>query len=407
MSVRPWLVALIVVLAAVSMYAAAASADSLSDLLPNLFGKGGITLNPTSPGGIFHLPHFTVGSEQQLTVLNDSLRGQLATVPLPSPASGFTFQFDPSLGTFVRSTESFGPIYAQRADTLGRGKLSFGFSYSRYTFDSLDGKNLDDGELVLTFKHQEIPGNNAFERDIIRGQVFAKVDSDVFVLSGTYGILDNLDVSLALPIIHNQVRIKGVATIIPDPGTAPGTHQFSNGSNTLVTHASGEATNVGDMLVRGKYNFYRSGPLALAAALDIRLPTGSTEDLTGVGTTRVGPTFIASASFNRFSPHVNVGVLLGDTSKIENEFFYNVGFDWGVIGPLTLNFDILGRRIIDNERIKAGTTQTADDNIVDAAMGFKFNPWRNTLLFFNMLVPLNRTGLRDNFTPVFGVEVTF
>lgn len=385
-----------------------ANADSLKDLLPNLFGKDGIILDPTSPGGVFHVPHFRVESAQQLNVLNDSLRGQLANLPLPSPAGGFTFQFDPALGTFVRSTESFGPIYAQRAETLGRGKLSLGFTYARHTFDTLDGKDLEDGEVTLTFKHEDCcAGDLDFERDIISTRIFAEVTSDVFVLSATYGVLDNLDVAIALPIIRNEIRLKGVATVIPHPGTPAGTHQFMNGSDTLVVRDSDEATNVGDMLLRGKYSFYRTAPVGLAAALDVRLPTGSTDDLTGLGTVRVSPTLIASGRFHSFAPHVNVGVRLGNTSRIENEFFYNVGFDWGVIRPLTLTFDILGRRIIDNERLKAGSDKIAGSNIVDAAVGFKVNPWRNTLLLFNVLIPLNDTGLRDNVTPLFGVEVTF
>lgn len=390
-----------------------ANADPLKDLLPNLFGKNGITLDPTSPGGVFHVPHFVVESAQQLDVLNDSLRGQLANLPLPSPAGGFTFQFDPALGTFVRSTESFGPIYAQRAETLGRGKVSLGFTYSRHTFDTLDGKDLEDGELKLTFKHEDCcaqppsPGNPVFERDIILAQIFAEVTSDVFVVSATYGVLDNLDVSIAVPIIRNEIRLKGVATVIEEPGTPPGTHRFANGSTMLTVRDSGEATNVGDILVRGKYNFYRTTPVGLAAALDVRLPTGSTDDLTGLGTLRVSPALIASAKFNRFAPHVNIGMHIGNTSRIENEFFYNVGFDWGVIRPLTLTFDVLGRRILDNERQKAGSDKTADSNIVDAAVGFKVNPWRNALLLFNVLIPLNDTGLRDNVTPLIGLEVTF
>ena len=36
--------------------------------------------------------------------MNVALTSQLATVPLPSPASGFTYHFDPATGTFVRST---------------------------------------------------------------------------------------------------------------------------------------------------------------------------------------------------------------------------------------------------------------------------------------------------------------
>ena len=39
------------------------------------------------------------------------------SVPLPSPGGGFTYQFDSSLGVFQRTTQSFGPILADRAET--------------------------------------------------------------------------------------------------------------------------------------------------------------------------------------------------------------------------------------------------------------------------------------------------
>src|SRR4029450_1913551 len=65
------------------------SSGGLSGVIPNLFGRGGVLLLPTaSVGGDTHQPHFSASSEQQLTVINDSLRGQLSTLPLPSPASG-------------------------------------------------------------------------------------------------------------------------------------------------------------------------------------------------------------------------------------------------------------------------------------------------------------------------------
>ena len=34
----------------------------------------------------------------------------MTSLPLPSPASGFTYRFDDATGTFIRSTRSFGPI---------------------------------------------------------------------------------------------------------------------------------------------------------------------------------------------------------------------------------------------------------------------------------------------------------
>ncbi len=405
-------------LSAVIFGASTARAESLSDLVPNLFGKGGILLAPP-PAGFSHAAHFTAASEAQLTVVNDSLRGQLSNIPLPSPASGFTFTFDPTLGAFTRSTESFGPIYSQRADTIGKGKLTIGFSYSRFTFDELDGKDLSNGELQVTFVHEPLGAESGrppffFEADTITAQIKAQITSDVMVASATFGLLDNLDLSIAIPIIHTEMRVTGIATINHIGTTeAQRIHVFPNGSDTQVFRASDESTGIGDIVLRGKWNFLKTDPYLLAAGLDLRLPSGSVDNLRGVGTPVVSPVFIASLRpFYSLSPHANLGFhLSGDTSKTDHEFFYNVGFDWAVFKPVTFIFDILGRRIIDNHRLEAGQepggTRIASNDILDASIGVKVNVWKNVLGVASVLLPLNSTGLRDKATPLVGLEASF
>jgi hypothetical protein len=410
----------------VVLAASTVSAEPLADLLPNLFGKGGILLQPTPPAfPIQHQPHFSASSEAQLNVVNDSLRAQLSTIPLPSPAGGQTFRFDPALGSFTRSSDDFGPIYSQRADTTGKGKITLGFAYQFSNPNKLDGKNLSNGDLTVTFLHQPTGeelgiGRQAFENDTITAQIKATIHQDVFLLSGTYGLFDNLDLSLSLPIINTQIWLTGIATI-NHIGTQnnPQIHKFSNQSDTLTVHASDESWGPGDLVLRAKYNFLRTDPVLLAAGLDLRLPSGSVDELRGVGTPIVSPVFIAStrplstfSPLGGIAPHINVGFhFSGDTSKVEHEFFYNVGFDWALFKPLTFVFDVLGRQILDNNRIEAGQgpggTQTAGSTLIDASIGFKFNVWKNVLGVANVLIPLNSTGLRSSVTPMFGIEATF
>ena len=396
------------------------SNKGLSSLLPNLFGEGGILLAPPLIG-FSHEAHFTAASEAQLTVLNDSLRATLTNIPLPSPAAGFTFSFDPTVGALVRSNENFGPIYSQRADTTGRGKITLGFSYSRFTFDKLDGKNLDNGELEVTFLHDPTGAEAGlppffFEADTIKAKIFADITSDVFVFSATYGILENLDVSIAIPLIYTNIKLKGVATVIKT-GTAPvnpNIHRFQNGSDTLTVRSEDDDFGIGDIVLRAKWNFLKTESILLATGLDLRLPSGSVDNLRGVGTPVVSPVLIASTRpMLGFSPHASIGFhFSGDTSKIEHEFYWNVGFDWSIIRPVTFVFDILGRRVIDNQRIEAGQepggTRISGSTLVDASIGIKVNVWKNILGVANVLVPLNtNTGLRDKATPMIGIEATF
>src|SRR2546430_2288594 len=87
-------------------------------VLPNLFGSGGLSLQPNP--AFSHYAHY-VGSAQ--TTLNrtvsSAIATQLAILPIISPASGFTYKYDAAAGAFVRSSTSFGPIYTERAETIG------------------------------------------------------------------------------------------------------------------------------------------------------------------------------------------------------------------------------------------------------------------------------------------------
>src|SRR4029453_3718217 len=65
--------------------------------------------------------------------------GPLPARPRASPGGGFTCRFDATTGTFIRTSQSFGPILTDRAETIGRGKFSFGYNYQFFSFDQLEG----------------------------------------------------------------------------------------------------------------------------------------------------------------------------------------------------------------------------------------------------------------------------
>ena len=60
------------------------------------------------------------------------------------------------------------------------------------------------------------------------------------------------------------------------------------------------------ILLRAKYNFTRTTTSALAAAIDLRLPTGDKDELLGTGATQAHTFFIYSGEYGIFSPHVNI-----------------------------------------------------------------------------------------------------
>src|SRR6185503_18475983 len=113
---------------------------SLATLFEDIYGPNGLVLSSDDVqlDGSNHAAHFNSAFQSEFRLVNIALTSQLAAIPLPSPASGFTYRFDPATGTFVRSTRSFGPILTERGETIGRGRLAFGFSYQFLSFDHLD-----------------------------------------------------------------------------------------------------------------------------------------------------------------------------------------------------------------------------------------------------------------------------
>ena len=107
-----------------------------------------------------HAAHFKPSPEQLQTPeqFNQQMVTLLATFPFGSSSGGFTYTFDPSLGTFSRSSESFGPLFAERALTIGRERGSLGVAYQRSTYDTFEGKNLRQREINFYIQHTDCCG---------------------------------------------------------------------------------------------------------------------------------------------------------------------------------------------------------------------------------------------------------
>jgi hypothetical protein len=82
-------------------------ASSLATLFEEIYGPNGLVLSSddVSLDGTTHAAHFNSAFQSDFRLVNIALTGQLTAVPLPSPASGFTYQFDSSTGTFKIDAE--------------------------------------------------------------------------------------------------------------------------------------------------------------------------------------------------------------------------------------------------------------------------------------------------------------
>ena len=73
-------------------------------MFTDLFGPRGLVVDSlaTLPGEQSHSAHFNSDFQFNFSQFSTALVSQLVSAPLPSPASGFTYEFDTSLGVFRR-----------------------------------------------------------------------------------------------------------------------------------------------------------------------------------------------------------------------------------------------------------------------------------------------------------------
>lgn len=422
--------------------ATARSDDQLAFLIPTLYGPQGLTVDSAAllPSGETHSAHFNNAFQAEFTQFNISLASQLAAVPLPSPASGFTYSLDSSLGVMKRSTQSFGPIYTERAETIGKNKFSLGINYQHFTFDTIEGIGL--GSVPAVFTHDDAPTSPPVNgrSDVVSTMNSIGISVDQATALFSFGILDRLDLSLAIPLVRVDMAVTSDATIYRiGTASSPATHYYANPAapGTLGTtrrfSQSGSASGIGDLVVRLKGNAIRSGHAGLALGADVRIPTGDELKLLGSGAAAVKPFLAFSVAAGRAAPHINLGyawngksvlagnVLTGEKKSLPDEFVWAAGFDWGVFDRLTVALDVVGRRVIDASRLQSSTfasidgTTTLPDiklgtgsfDVVNGAFGLKFNAAGKLLLDLNVLVKLNDAGLRDKVTPFVGLEYSF
>jgi hypothetical protein len=262
----------------------------------------------------------------------------------------------------------------------------------------------------------------------------ATLDQTVFL--ATYGLTDRLDLSAAIPVVRVDLAATSNATVQRISTTNPLTHFFLQPDGTIGTQRTfsntGSATGIGDILLRLKGTVVKQGATGLALGIEGRLPTGDEMNLLGSGASSVKP-FVAFSYSKTVSPHLKLAyqwngksVLAGNPATGEKKdlpdiFFYEAGADVAVAKALTLAVDLLGRNVIDGERLVPETFHalngtstfpnvtfvTQSFNMLNGAVGIKVNPGSNFLLDFNVTFKLNDAGLRDKVTPLVGIEYSF
>jgi hypothetical protein len=268
--------------------------------------------------------------------LNGSIAVALSVIPLASPASGVITRTDPTTGAELPSSISLGPIFTERAETIGRHKFYVGVSNQDFHFATLNGKSISPATMLQTQPSLTSVYLNGSPLPTLPATVNVQMDVRLSqnVAFLTYGVTDRIDVSVGLPLVHSAVSSatsNGVSYVgdgLNGNGTGNcwcvGTFTPAmapvNGSG-LTTSQVGfvrkAQTGFGDMLLRFKGNVFEGKQIAgdkvaLALGADLRLPTGDDTNFLGTGAVAVKP-FAALSLYTKewngvvFSPHLNVG----------------------------------------------------------------------------------------------------
>jgi hypothetical protein len=392
-----------------------AVAESLEDLIPNLFGGTlGTTISQDLVGGAVQ----DLQLAKRFRDLNASLAAARSQSPIPSASGAFRFAWEPDLDTFVRFEQSLGSGLAERAATLGRGVITVGFSYTHADFDTFEGDDLDSlssSQPALSSDFlEQLPESDQerFGDDIIETNLDLSLRFDNFYLSAAYGLTDSIDLSLALAI--NRVRMKGSAlAMIVDP-LHNGASVFASDQQGAIRNGTGPicmnafrcaedrfdetASGTGDIYLRGKWNFANTKYANFAVAGVFTIPTGNADDLLGFSDPTFTPWIISSKTFGRISPHLNVGYAIRSSDDV-GQAQWIAGADARVASWLTTAVDFLGYH--DDKR------DGINDDVIQAAVGLKVNPIRNLVLGGSFQFPINRDGLRADVVYTAQAEYTF
>jgi hypothetical protein len=329
--------------------------------------------------------------------ISQALLASLSTIPVTTSSGAFIYRLNPSLGTVERATRSFGPFFVERALPAGHLQPSIGVSFQHFRYDALDGHNLRNGTLITTAN--TLRGETApFDTD----RLALDIDTNVATLYANLGLLERFEIGVAVPMVN--LSLEGTRTNI------------YRGTTFTQAVAESHALGLADVVVRGKYALFLRGASGIAAAADVRLPTGRAEDLLGTGTTSVRASGIASLDRGAFALHGNGGWTFGG---LAHEFTYGAAISIAPSARVSVTGELLGRwidspgqletvsaphpLIADVETLRIAAADSGR-HVVAVSPGVKWNINGKLVFMATVSTALSNDGLTSGLTPFFGFD---
>jgi len=395
--------------------------DKISSLF--IFGAGQDPLflagsgDPNNPISLqAHGSHFVPSSAAEnasvIGFITDALGASVANTPTGSTSGAESFRFEG--GVPVRTSTSAGPIFAERAQTLGRGRLLAGISRNSFRFATLRGVDMNNLDLTFTHQNVDFPGCDA------------QFNGDCSLMGVPVLENDVMDFKLSMDLDQAEFRGTSDAEIRPFGGTTAAHYFAGTPENPVLTahrESLGSASGLGDVAVRAKFNLHDAPKASFAFLMDGRFPTGSEKDLLGSGKFAGRALMIFNSQAGDFSPHINVGYLYRASTQQNDAVLATGGFDQRISDAVTLAADLVTELQVGDSRLHlppivnyespfrrtVNPTNIPDmrDDIVNGSFGFKLSPVDKTTIVLNALFPLNRGGMRPNLLYTVGLEYLF
>jgi hypothetical protein len=344
----------------------------------------------------------------------------------PAPTSlGFSYRFDLESGAMIRERGPLGSMFLERPRTLGRGVVAAGALYEHATLTDYDGSSLAD-EVRLESGIRFTDGSS-----VRHTLSFTELDVtlDLVDVYATYGVRDDLDVSLLLPIMVTGLDLRAVArTVERDGGEV-------TARSVRIPAARDTAAGVGDVRVRSKWRII-AGPLEVGALLGLRAPSGATRDFQGLGLWVVEPELLLAKTFGENEVHGVLGFGIAANDLQRSNLRYGVGGSLQPLAGIAVFADVLGRSDLAADEFTvtspndafvrsqfidqfqrgspepvAGGFRTSNRiprlDQVDMNVGVKWSPVQRGFLFASVLLPLTSDGLRAVAVPAVGAQWSF
>lgn len=371
-----------------------------------------------------------------VTAFNTAFATQVTQLPLASASAGTVVLYKAGV---PETFSNLGPILTDRAQTVGKHELFLGSAATQFVFTDIDGISL--GKVPFTYE--------ATATDKTTGAVLSNTYTteetnihftvDLLINVATFGLTNRIDVSAIVP--YERVSIGA--------GTFDSKAYILNDNNVLVfgpysvpsSYTPGTAHGIGDVVFNGKGQLWHGERAALAAAINVRTPTGDDQNYLGSGAWGFNP-YVVYSYLSKVSPHAKIGYQWNTSTELNNPTLtsggnqalpggvqYDVGADWAALKRVTLAGDLLGSQYVNSVKLTNTTTplptpatnpptppsielptiatETSTYSISDLSAGLKWNPYSNLILTGNVLFQLNNDGLRSRPTPLVGISVKF